>query len=86
MIELSQEQRQELSGPEPARAMDPETKETYVLVRAEVYDRIKALFLADDENRFVHDLFADVMAVFGRAGWDDPAMDVHNELDPRKNP
>jgi len=26
------------------------------------------------------------MQVFGRDGWDDPAMDVYNELDPRNNP
>jgi hypothetical protein len=86
MIELSQEQRQGLAGPEPARAIDPETKETYVLVREEIYDRIKALFVEEDGNRFVGDLYADVIAVFGRAGWDDPAMDIYNEFDPRKNP
>lgn len=86
MIELTQEQRQELAGPEPARAIDPETKETYVLVRAEVYDRIKSLFAKEDDNRFVGDLYSHVMEIFGRAGWDDPAMDVYNELDPRKNP
>ena len=27
-----------------------------------------------------------VMELFGRDGWDDPAMDVYNELDPRVNP
>jgi hypothetical protein len=42
MIELTQEQRQELKNPEP-RARDPQTNETYVLVRSEVYARMKAL-------------------------------------------
>ncbi len=86
MIELTQEQRQELAKSDPARAIDPQTKETYVLVRAELYDRIKSLFAEEDDNRFVRDMYSEVMEVFGRTGWDDPAMDVYNELDPRKNP
>ena len=42
MIELTEQQRQELSAPEPV-AIDPQTRETYVLVRREVYERLKAL-------------------------------------------
>jgi hypothetical protein len=86
MIELTQDQRQELAKSDPARAIDPQTKEAYVLVRAELYDRIKSLFAEEDDNRFVHDMYSEVMEVFGRTGWDDPAMDVYSELDPRKNP
>jgi hypothetical protein len=40
MIELTEEQRQELSLPEPT-AIDPSTNKTYVLVRKNVYDRIR---------------------------------------------
>jgi hypothetical protein len=47
MIELNKEQRQELSQPEPL-ALDPETQQTYVLVRREVYDRLRALL--DEET------------------------------------
>jgi hypothetical protein len=43
MIELTEEQRQELSQPEPV-AIDPVTKETYVLVRRDLYERIRHLF------------------------------------------
>ncbi|MEI8371559.1 MAG: hypothetical protein WCJ35_01870 [Planctomycetota bacterium] len=39
-----------------------------------------------DDNQFTGDLAPYVMQVFGRDGWDDPAMDVYNELDPRNNP
>jgi hypothetical protein len=46
MIELTREQRQELSGPEPV-AIDPETRQTYVLVRADRYERLKALLARD---------------------------------------
>jgi len=47
MIELTEEQRREISGPEPL-AIDPETRQAYVLVRKEVYDRLKALLALDD--------------------------------------
>lgn len=39
MIELTPQQRHELTEREPM-AIDPETKKTYVLVRKEVYDRL----------------------------------------------
>ncbi|HVS35556.1 MAG TPA: hypothetical protein VMS17_08240 [Gemmataceae bacterium] len=42
MIELTEEQRLELSQPEPV-VVDPLTRETYVLVRRDVYDRMKVL-------------------------------------------
>ena len=47
MIELTEEQRQELNVPEPV-AIDLQTRETYVLVRRENYERIKALLALDD--------------------------------------
>jgi hypothetical protein len=42
MIELTPQQRRELNEPEPV-AIDPETKETYMLVRKEVYERLREL-------------------------------------------
>jgi hypothetical protein len=47
MIELTTEQRRQLECPEPL-AVDPETRQTYVLVRKEVYERFKALLAVDD--------------------------------------
>ncbi|MCI0377241.1 MAG: hypothetical protein L0215_06535 [Gemmataceae bacterium] len=47
MIELTEQQRQELTAPEPV-AIDPLTQETYVLVRKETYERLKALLALDD--------------------------------------
>lgn len=44
MIELNAEQRLELAGPEPARALDPSTRQRYVLVREELYERMQTLF------------------------------------------
>jgi hypothetical protein len=83
MIDLTREQVQALQGEEsPVRVRDPETDATFVLVRSEVYDRMKALF-EEEDNQFVRDMYPQVMEVFGRAGWDDPAMDIYNDLDPR---
>lgn len=47
MIELTELQRQELKAPEPI-VIDPETREVYVLVRREIYERLKALLTLDD--------------------------------------
>jgi hypothetical protein len=46
MIELTHEQRQELSAPEPV-VIDPESREIYVLVRKDVFERIKQLAYDD---------------------------------------
>lgn len=46
MIELTEEQRRELGQPEPT-VIDPETKEAYVLVRKDLYDRVRHLFEDD---------------------------------------
>ena len=47
MIHLTAEQRQELSQLEPV-AIDPETQQTYVLVRQELYERLRSL--RDDDT------------------------------------
>jgi hypothetical protein len=40
MIELNAEQRQAVAQGEPVRIVDPLTQDAYVLVRAEVYERL----------------------------------------------
>lgn len=42
MFELTEAQREELSQPEPL-AVDPQTRQAFVLVRKEVYDRLRKL-------------------------------------------
>jgi hypothetical protein len=70
MIELTEQQRQELNGPEPARARDPMTNETYVLVRAEVYERLKEA-LYDDSPWTDEERDALAWEAGQSAGWDD---------------
>jgi hypothetical protein len=67
---------------QPIRVCGPSQQGDFVLVKAEVYERFKSLFEEDlvtpEERRFQLDQFG------RRAGWDDPAMDVYDELDPRR--
>jgi hypothetical protein len=63
----------------PLRLTDPNTNAEYVLIRAEVYERVRHLF--DDP---VADAFLAQMESAAAAGWDDPALDVYNDLDPRR--
>jgi hypothetical protein len=66
----------------PVRVSDPAQKAAFVLIKAEVYERFKALFEEDpvtEQERLFQ------LQQFGkRAGWDDPEMDVYNDLDPRR--
>jgi hypothetical protein len=63
MIELTEEQRRALgeTGDAPPTVVDPETKDTYALLRADVYARLRAI----------------VDGATKRAGWDDPALDAY---------
>ena len=63
MIDLTEEQQNALQNGEPAQLRDPRTDETYVLVRADEYARMRAFF--DNATK--------------RAGWDDPALDAYEQ-------
>jgi hypothetical protein len=86
MIELTLEQRQAVAqqGETPPRAVDPDTHTIYVLIPEEIYARVKALLDEEEANQLLRDMYPHVMEVFGREGWDDPAMDIYNDLDPRR--
>lgn len=86
MIELTLEQRQAVAKQSemPPRAIDPDTHTTYVLIREDVYARLKTILSDEDANQFLRDMSPHVMEIFGREGWDDPAMDIYNDLDPRR--
>ena len=83
-IHLTDEQWADVQKSEefPVRVECPEQGAAFVLLRAQVYDRFKSLF-EDDPVTEQERLFQ--LQQFGqRAGWDDPAMDVYDELDPRR--
>jgi hypothetical protein len=84
-IQLTEEQWATVRGDQlPVRVNDPGQNEAFVLVRADVYERFKALFEEDpvtEQERLFQ------LQQFGkRAGWDDPEMDVYDDLDPRRQP
>lgn len=68
----------------PVRVSDPAESAMFVLVRADAYERFKSLF-EDDPVTEKERLFQ--LEEFGkRAEWDDPEMDIYNDLDPRGKP
>jgi len=84
MRTLTTDQTQEIrtANGTPTRCIDPETRDEYVVLPAEMFERLQSLLsdepLTDRERQF-H------LREFGRrAGWDDPEMDVYNDLDPRR--
>ncbi len=81
-IELTDEQQQAFDAENGTpTVVDPRTQDAYVLVRTEVYQRVRSLL---EDDFCVEDALRAQMESAGRAGWDDPAMDVYNELDPRR--
>ena len=69
------------AGDQPVHLEDPETRQAYVLLRAEVYDRIQRLF-AEEDRQSAEAVFSGIQEVF--VDWNDSAMDVYNSLDPRR--
>ena len=74
MIELTEQQRQELSAPEPT-AIDPRTGETYVRVRRDAYERLKALLAMDDYDP--EEGAADVNEIMAEDDADDPYLESY---------
>lgn len=83
-IQLTEDQWNQIGrlSEAPIRVCDTAQQVTFVLLRAEVYERFKALFEEDpvtEQERLFQ------LRQFGqRAGWDDPEMDVYDDLDPRR--
>ena len=77
-IELTEQQRQQLdAGNRTIRLFDSDSQRAYVLVRADIYDRLQGLLSEDfhptEAYPAIDRTFAD--------GWDDPAMDVYDRYE-----
>jgi hypothetical protein len=82
---LSDEQRSALDAADdrgPVRVVDPKTNRTYILIRADLYDRFRALFTADEFD--AAEAYSAMDDVARREGWLDPEMDAYDALDPRR--
>lgn len=78
MIDITSEVRRAIedAGDEPPRLVDPETQAEYVLLRADLYDRIRSVIDAGDGLEPA-EMTAHMWAVM-KDEWDDTAMDVYD--------
>ena len=83
-IQLTKEQCASLAqeGESPLWVIAPTNGARFILLKEEVYERVKSLFeedpITEQERLFQLEQFGK------RAGWDDPERDIYNELDPRR--
>jgi hypothetical protein len=56
----------------------------YVVVKAAAYERLRSVLTTDPLS--IEEQKAMIAHIGKRVGWDDPRMDVYNELDPRLRP
>ena len=88
MITLSKEIQQAIQDSQetPVRLVDPETNVEYVVLPAETFEQMQKGVYYDDGPITEEERLALFIEAGLRAGWDDPEMDVYNDLDPRREP
>ena len=86
MIALSKEIQKAVQKSEDnlIHLIDPETKVEYVVLPAETYERMRKGIYYDDGPITEEERRALLIQAGLRAGWDDPEMDIYNDLDPRR--
>ncbi len=73
------------SQDQPIRLVDPEENNVvYVILQAEIYDKMKQGLFYDDNPLTTEEQRNLLIKAGLRARWDDPEMDIYNDLDPRK--
>ena len=80
MIELTEQQRGELTATDAPELLDPETGKTYVLVPSEVYERLKSVL--EDEPRVTGEMVDRLMEEEDR---DDPTLAFYQQEYGRKS-
>jgi hypothetical protein len=79
MNTLSSEQRQAIEANGHIAIDDG----AYVVVKAAAYERLRTLLAAEPLS--IEEQKAMIAHIGKKVGWDDPRMDVYNDLDPRLN-
>lgn len=80
MIELSAEQRQQLESGKAVDVTDQETAQLYVVLRKDVYDRVRQLLY--DESEWTDDELRLQLARSAKDnGWDEASMDAYDLYD-----
>jgi hypothetical protein len=73
MIELTEQQQRELARAGwPPRVINPITQETFILLHAEMYERVRALLEAEDELDAIREMQPLVNEALDRGERDDP--------------
>lgn len=83
MIELLPEQQQALDANAELRMIDPRTQKVYVLIDAELYERIQTLFAEEDEPD-MRQVAALVEEAMHEDDADDPALEFYQRKYGRK--
>lgn len=86
MITLSKEIQEAVQKSEDKliRLIDPETNVEYVVLPAETFEQMRKGIYYDDGPLTEEEQNALLIEFGRRAGWDDPEMDIYNDLDPRR--
>ena len=86
MIALSKEIQEAVQKSEGnlIRLIDPETNVEYVVLPVETFEQMRDGVYYDDSPLTEEEQNALLIEFGHRAGWDDPEMDIYNDLDPRR--
>ena len=78
---LTSDQRQaiEETGVKPVYLIDADTNTSYVLLRADQFEKVKSL-VGDEAELDPRTTYSAIDETF-REGWDDPAMDIYDNYD-----
>ena len=80
MIELTDEQRSQLENGHAVDVTDSETSKPYVLLRKEVYERVRHLLY--DDTEWTVDEMRQMLARSAEAnGWNEPDMEAYDHYD-----
>ena len=87
MIALSKEIQQAIKDAqeEPVRLVDPETNAEYVMVPVEIFELMRKGVYYDDGPITEEERTALLVEMGLSIGWDDPEMDVYNDMVPRRD-
>ena len=87
MIALSKEIQQAIQDSQetPVRLVDPETNVEYVVLPVETFERMRKGVYYDDSPITEEERTALLVEMGLSIGWDDPEMDVYNDMVPRRD-
>ncbi len=87
MIALSKEIQQAIQDSQetPVRLVDPETDVEYVVLSVETFERMQKAVYYDDSPITEEERTALLVEMGLSIGWDDPEMDVYNDMVPRRD-